>query len=112
MKFGKIIDMHKAVLIFYYDETPQFKMDVMENFHSFINDLCASIGPDARVVKLSMFRNKDLCTSLGIHFNPTVELYVDGQQIYRQQGIQPIDHYINIIKLYTEHDLSNSNQPH
>lgn len=86
MKFQEIIKSHPLVLVdFYADWCGPCKM-----MAPIFQELKSKMGDKVKIVKIDTERNQQLSSSMGIRSIPTMVLYKDGHQVWKQAGAMPI----------------------
>lgn len=83
--FKEIIASKKPVLIdFYADWCAPCK-----TLAPYIQEVKASLGDAIKVLKIDVDKNQPLAQSLAIQGIPTLMIYQNGQQKWRQSGVVP-----------------------
>ncbi|HHL52406.1 MAG TPA: thioredoxin [Flammeovirgaceae bacterium] len=86
MNFQEITKSHPLVLVdFYADWCGPCKM-MVPVFKQLKNEL----GDKIKIVKIDTERNRQLAAQMGIQSIPTMVLYKNGQQVWRQPGAMPL----------------------
>ena len=66
-----------------------------------LKDLKNKIGNQARIVKIDVDRNPAIAQEYKIMGVPTLILFKDGKPQWRQSGVIPADHLVQIIDQHT-----------
>ena len=84
--FAALIASHKPVVIdFYADWCGPCKA-----FAPQLAKFKREMGDRVRVVKIDVDKNQELAGKLGVQSIPTVMIFQDGEQKYREAGARPI----------------------
>ncbi|HAW50865.1 MAG TPA: thioredoxin [Flavobacteriales bacterium] len=62
-----------------------------------LKDLKNKVGDQARIVKIDVDRNPEIAQQYKIMGVPTLILFKDGKPQWRQSGVIPADHLVQII---------------
>lgn len=86
MKYQEIVKSHPLVLVdFYADWCGPCKM-----MAPVFKELKKKMGDKVKIVKIDTERNQQISSSMGIRSIPTMVLYKDGQEVWKQAGAMPI----------------------
>ncbi len=86
MNFQEITKSHPLVLVdFYADWCGPCKMMV-----PVFKQLKNGLGDKIKIVKIDTERNRQLAAQMGIQSIPTMVLYKNGKQVWRQPGAMPL----------------------
>ena len=92
-KFGELINAQVPVLIDFYTEWNEASVSM----HPVIRDVAAALGDKAKVIKIDVDKNQELAAMQQVRGVPTMMLYQNGQQLWRQSGVLSKEEIIQII---------------
>ena len=85
-KFADIIQSHPLVLVdFHATWCGPCKM-----LAPILKDLKNKVGNKVKIVKIDVDKHQDLSGKVGVRGVPTMILYKNGQQVWRQSGVVPL----------------------
>ena len=94
MKFGDIISGDTPVLVdFYADWCGPCKV-----MAPILQEVKKSLGDNVKIIKIDTDQHQALSASLGIRSIPTLILYKNSQQKWRQSGVVDAHSIVNQIK--------------
>ena len=97
MKYQEIVKSHPLVLVdFYADWCGPCKMMV-----PVFSELKKNLGENVKIVKIDTEKNQQLSTDMGIRSIPTMVLYKDGQQVWKQPGAMQLNALEQKVLSYT-----------
>ena len=97
MKYQEIVKSHPLVLVdFYADWCGPCKMMV-----PVFSELKKNLGEKVKIVKIDTEKNQQLSTDMGIRSIPTMVLYKDGKQVWKQPGAMPLNALEQKVLSYT-----------
>lgn len=92
-KFSDIINQDKPVLVdFYADWCGPCKM-----MAPILKQVKDNLGDRVSIIKIDVDKNQALATKYQVRSVPTMLLFKNGKQIWRQSGVLQKDEIINII---------------
>lgn len=92
--FNTIIDSKTPVLVdFFADWCGPCKM-----LAPILKDLKKELGEGIKIVKIDVDKNQPLATKYQVRGVPTMLLFKDGKQLWRQSGVVQKNQLISIIK--------------
>lgn len=95
-KFKRIIASEIPVLVdFYADWCGPCKI-----LAPILKDVKDELGEEVRIVKIDVDKNEKLARRYLVKGVPTMLLFKDGKQLWRQSGILPKPDLIKVIKSY------------
>ncbi|WP_026450879.1 thioredoxin family protein [Aequorivita capsosiphonis] len=95
-KFGELIETRTPVLLDFYAEWDE----ACKGMHLVLREVAASLGDEARVIKIDVDKNKELAEALRVKDLPTLMIYKDGEMKWRQSGEQDADTLVGLVKEY------------
>lgn len=95
-KFGDLLNSSPLVLIdFHATWCGPCKM-----LSPIVARVAKKAGPDVKVVKIDVDKNQNIAATLGIRGVPTLILYKNGQQVWRQSGVLQERDLLQVIQQY------------
>ncbi|MGY3791182.1 thioredoxin [uncultured Aquimarina sp.] len=95
--FSNIIDSTTPVLIdFYADWCGPCKM-----LAPILKEVKEELGDSIKIVKIDVDKNQTLAAKYQVRGVPTMLLFKDGKQLWRQSGVLQKQNIISIVKSYT-----------
>ncbi|WP_405295137.1 thioredoxin family protein [Algibacter sp. Ld11] len=95
-KFGELIDANMPVLLDFYAEASE----PSKAMHDVLNDVAATLGDKAKVIKIDVEKNQELTEALQIKGLPTLMVYKGGEMKWRHTGAQDSNALISVIEEY------------
>lgn len=92
--FNQIINSQQPVLIDFSAEWCQ----PCKMMAPILKDLAKEMGDGVRILKIDVDRNPALAQKLQIQGVPTMVLYQNGKQLWRQSGVIPAHQLADIIR--------------
>ena len=92
-KFGELINTQVPVLIDFYTDWNESSVSM----HPVIRDVAAALGDKAKVIKIDVDKNQELAAKYQVRGVPTMILYQNGKQLWRQSGVLSKDEIIKVI---------------
>jgi thioredoxin 1 len=66
-----------------------------------LKDVASQLGNTVRILKIDVDKNQQLAAQVGVKGVPTLILYKNGQQVWRQSGVVQANQLAGIIKQYS-----------
>ncbi len=66
-----------------------------------LKDVASQLGNTVRILKIDVDKNQQLAAQVGVQGVPTLILYKNGQQVWRQSGVVQANQLAGIIKQYS-----------
>jgi len=96
-KFSEIINTGKPVLIdFFADWCGPCKM-----LAPILKEVKDELGESVSILKIDVDKNQPLASQYDVRGVPTMILFKDGQQLWRQSGVVPKDEIVRILRQHT-----------
>ncbi|SHE40981.1 thioredoxin [Psychroflexus salarius] len=93
-KFNKIIESDTPVLIdFFADWCGPCKM-----LSPILEDVKSELGDEVKIIKIDVDKNQALAAKYQVRGVPTMLIFKNGKQLWRQSGVLQKDDLINTIK--------------
>ncbi len=93
-KFSEIIKSHPKVLVDFSAEW----CGPCKMLKPILKEVKDALGDEIKIIKIDTEKNPQLAAQYQIRGVPTLILYKNGQQVWRQSGVVPAQQLINIIK--------------
>jgi thioredoxin 1 len=65
-----------------------------------LKDVAGQLGDAVRILKIDVDKNQQLASQVGVQGVPTLILYKNGKQVWRQSGVVQAHQLTGIIKQY------------
>jgi thioredoxin 1 len=65
-----------------------------------LKEVAAQLGDQVRILKIDVDKNPALATKLQIQGVPTLVIYKNGKQLWRQSGVIPAHQLVPLLKQY------------
>lgn len=95
-KFGELIDTQVPVLLHFYSN----QNTASQGMGEVLRDVAATLGDQARVIKIDVDKNKELAEALRIKILPTLMIYKQGEMKWRQSGDQDASTLVGLVSEY------------
>ena len=93
-KFSEIISKDQPVLVdFFADWCGPCKM-----LSPILKQVKDALGEDVTIIKIDVDKNQSLASKYQVRGVPTMLLFKNGKQVWRQSGVLQKDDIINVIK--------------
>ena len=84
-KFHELISNHPTVLVDFHATW----CGPCKTLAPILKDLKNSLGDEVKILKIDVDKHQQLATQLAVRGVPTMILYKNGQQVWRQSGVIP-----------------------
>jgi len=96
-KFGDLLNSNSMVLVdFHATWCGPCKM-----LSPIVERVAKKVGKSVRIVKIDVDKNQSLASTLGVRGVPTLILYKNGNQVWRQSGVVQERDLLSIIDQYS-----------
>jgi thioredoxin 1 len=65
-----------------------------------LDQVAKKVGSKAKIVKIDVDKNQSLAGKLNVRGVPTLILYKNGSQVWRQSGVVPANQLVKLIEQY------------
>lgn len=94
MTFAELTNQNKPVLVdFYADWCGPCKMMI-----PILDDVKKELGDKVSIIKINVDKNQNLASVHNVRGVPTLMIYKNGKQLWRQSGAQSKDQLVNLLK--------------
>ena len=94
--FSEIINQNKPVLIDFYADW----CGPCEMMAPILKQVKDSLGDNVSIIKIDVDKNQQLAAKYKVRGVPTLMLFKNGKQLWRQSGVLQKDEILNIINSY------------
>lgn len=95
-KFGELIDKNVPVLLDFFTEWNEQSTSM----HPVLRHVAAALGDKAKVIKIDVDKNQELCQALRVRGLPTLIIYKGGEMKWRQIGAKDANALITLVESY------------
>jgi thioredoxin 1 len=92
-KFSEIINQDKPVLVDYYAEW----CGPCKTMSPILKEVKDALGEGVSILKIDVDKNKSLATKYDVRGVPTLLLFKQGKQVWRQSGVVQKNDLVSII---------------
>ncbi|RSK40365.1 thioredoxin [Mangrovimonas spongiae] len=93
-KFSEIINQEKPVLVDFFAEW----CGPCKMMSPILKQVKESMGDNVSIIKIDVDKNQTLAAKYQVRGVPTLLLFKNGKQVWRQSGVLQKDEIINVIK--------------
>lgn len=94
MTFQEIIDQPKLVLVDFFATW----CGPCQMLAPILKEVKDKVGEDLQIVKIDVDKNQALAAQYQVRGVPTMILYKNGQQVWRQSGVLQTNELVNILR--------------
>lgn len=95
-RFGELISTDVPVLLNFFTDWD----DDSNSMNEILRNVAAALGDGAKVIKINVEKNPELCEALRIKGLPTLIIYKSGEMKWRQSGLQESNALITLLQQY------------
>lgn len=92
--FNDIITSHTPVLVDFYATW----CGPCKTMSPILDQVKEQLGDSAKIVKIDVDKNQALAARYQVRGVPTLLLFKEGKQVWRQSGVVPSDQLVNLLK--------------
>lgn len=93
-KFQDMINSHPLVLVDFYATW----CGPCKALSPILKDLKNELGDQVKIVKVDVDKHQQIAAQLSVRGVPTMILYKNGQQVWRESGVVPLSQLERLIK--------------
>jgi thioredoxin 1 len=95
-KYGDLIANSKLVLV----DFSATWCGPCQTLAPILDQVAKKVGSKAKIVKIDVDKNQSLAGKLNVRGVPTLILYKNGSQVWRQSGVVPANQLVKLIEQY------------
>jgi thioredoxin 1 len=96
MDFNSIIQSEKPVLIDFFAEW----CGPCKSMAPILKEVKDKVGNSAQIIKIDVDKNPQLSAKYGIRSVPTLMIFKNGKELWKQSGVFPSNQLVNLINQY------------
>lgn len=97
-KFGELIKSTPLVLV----DFSATWCGPCQQLGPILEGVAKQMGQKVRIVKIDVDKNQGIATKMNVRGVPTMILYKNGQQVWRQSGVLPENELVKLIEGYSK----------
>lgn len=96
MDFNSIIQSDKPVLIDFFAEW----CGPCKSMAPILKEVKDKVGDNAQIIKIDVDKNPQLSAKYGIRSVPTLMIFKNGKEMWKQSGVFPSNQLVNLLNQY------------
>lgn len=96
-KFGELIKSTPLVLV----DFAATWCGPCQQLAPILEGVAKKVGDKVRIVKIDVDKNQGIATKMNVRGVPTMILYHNGEQVWRQSGVVPESELVKLISQYS-----------
>ncbi|MDX1349641.1 MAG: thioredoxin [Putridiphycobacter sp.] len=96
-KFGDIINSTPLVLV----DFSATWCGPCQQLAPILEQVSKRVGKKVRIIKIDVDKNQGIATKMNVRGVPTMILYQNGKQVWRQSGVVPENDLVRLVEQYS-----------